>query len=141
MQYLDFQANVPVFVKSYRDPIHLRGKVYTVDQHFPWQAMGLEYLEVRNMFLAGLLYHNEDLEVKNKVGDGLAELEPAQLELLVDRINSKVKELANSSKEFNQKKCKKSRIADKQRGLLRSFLRNNDWVSEYYQEQLESLSK
>jgi len=38
--------------------------------------------------------------------------------------------VATSTNEYNIKKCKKSKIDDKQRGLIRRFLNNSAWITE-----------
>jgi hypothetical protein len=53
-----------------------------------------------------------------------------QLETLVNLLNAEVKARTSSTSEFENKKCKKSKIDDKQRGLIRRFLNNNSWIAE-----------
>lgn len=131
MNYLDFQVDVPVFVRSKHNPLVINGVTYEEGQNLPWQEINLDYETVRQWWLLGMIHHNQNLEKEVQVGDRLAELDKNQLEKMVDAINALVKERANSTAEFTQKRCKKSRIDDKQRGLLRSFLRNNSkWVEE-----------
>lgn len=127
--YLDFQANVPVFIKTNR-PVLIRGREYKRNSNLPWRELGLEYTMVRDMWLAGTVYHNEDLEKQTQVGDRLVDFEGPKLVKLVDAINAIVKAQTNSTTDYNKKRCKKSRIDEKQRGLLRSFLRNNLWIEE-----------
>ena len=134
MEYLDFQVNVPVFVKSQHNEISLKGHTYKKDEYLPWQELGVEYATVRQWWLFGYVYHNQELEKQTKVGDRLSEFDAQGLEKLVDAINVIVKEKTNSASEFKDKRCKKSRLEDKQRGLLRSFLRNNRWIEEQFFE-------
>ena len=136
--YLDLQVSIPVFVRG-RDPIVYQSKTYKPNDYLPWQEIGLPYETVRQWFQLGMVVHNEDLEKQTKVGDRLAELDGKGLEALVDGINTIVKSRTNSTREFNQKRCKKSKIDDKQRGLIRSFLRNNHWIEEEYFELRDKL--
>jgi hypothetical protein len=89
---------------------------------------------VSSLYLTGYLYHNTELEVETKVGDRLNEMNTLQLERLVTLLNAEVKARTNSVTEYTAKKCKQSKIDDKQRGLLRSFLRNNRWIEDRFYE-------
>lgn len=131
--YLDLQIGVPVFIRG-RDPLVYQGKTYKQNQHFPWLEINVPYETARSWFQAGLIYHNPELEKQVQVGDRLIEFEGESLEKLVDAINVIVKSRANSTTEFTKKRCKKSKIDEKQRGLIRSFLRNNLWIEEEYYE-------
>lgn len=131
--YLDLQVSIPVFVRG-REPLVYQSKVYKQDQHFPWLEMNVPYELVRNWFQIGLVYHNPELEKQVQVGDRLIEFEGESLDKLVDAINVIVKSRSNSTTEFTKKRCKKSKIDEKQRGLIRSFLRNNLWIEEEYYE-------
>ena len=82
------------------------------------------------MYAAGYLYHNQDLEKENKVGDRLSEMNTDQLYTLVGLLNGEVKKRTTSAEELKNKRCRQSKIDDKQRGLLRSFLRKNPWITE-----------
>jgi hypothetical protein len=129
-----FQHDRPVFVRSRHNSITWKKDTWEYNQSIPWQEIGIPLTNIQLWFSADLLYHNEDLEAQTQVGDRLAELEAVSLDKLVDSINVVVKKRAVGSVEFNKKKCKKSKIVDKQRGLIRSFLRNNAWIeSEYFE--------
>ena len=132
MQYLDLQVNLPLFIKSKHHEITWQGKHFKQGQHIPWVEMGVPYETARSWFALGMTYHDDRLEKQTQVGDRLIELDKAKLDKLVDSINVIIKGKSNSTDEFNKKKCKKSRIEDKQRGLLRSFLRNNSWIEENF---------
>lgn len=129
--YKDLQVAIPVFLKG-REEIICQGKTWKQGQHFPWMEMGLDYDTARTWFQMGIIYHNPELEKQVQVGDRLVDFSGVELEKLVDAINVIVKDRANSTTEFNKKRCKKSRIDEKQRGLIRSFLRNNSWIEEEY---------
>ena len=45
-------------------------------------------------------------------------------------LNVEVNKRTSSKTEFEAKKCKKSKIDDKQRGLIRRFLNVNRWITE-----------
>ena len=53
-----------------------------------------------------------------------------KLDNLVNLLNVVVKERTSSTTEFERKRCKKSKLDDKQRGLIRRFLNANHWVME-----------
>lgn len=130
--YKDLQANLPIFIKSRHYPLTWQGKTFEYNQHLPWQEMNISYDTVRLWFIQGIVYHNQELEKQSKVGDRLSELDNSGLSKLVEDINNIVKSRTNSTSEFNSKKCKKSKIDDKQRGLIRSFLRNNAWIEDEF---------
>jgi hypothetical protein len=90
----------------------------------------VEEEKVSILYSSGFLHHNRELEVQNKVGDRLSEMNNGQLETLVNLLNVEVKSRTSSASEFERKKCKKSRIDDKQRGLVRRFLNGNYWITE-----------
>jgi len=86
--------------------------------------------KVYTMYAAGYLYHNKDLEKENKVGNRLSEMNKEQLYTLVGLLNGEVKKRTTSAEELKKKRCRQSKLDDKQRGHLRSFLRNNPWITE-----------
>lgn len=131
--YLDLQVSIPVFIRG-REPLVYQSKSYKQDQHFPWLEMNVPYELVRSWFQMGVVYHNPELEKQVQVGDRLIEFEGESLDKLVDAINVIVKSRSNSTTEFTKKRCKKSKIDEKQRGLIRSFLRNNLWIEDEYYE-------
>lgn len=125
--YLGWQIDWPVFVK-----VPFSG--YEQGEHFDWLSKGVDPARVAQLYSIGHLYHNKDLEKQTKVGDRLEEMDIAQLEKLVGLLNAEVKSKTNSTSEYTSKKCKQSKIETKQRGLLRSFLRNNRWIEEKFFE-------
>tara|TARA_R110000823_G_scaffold197175_2_gene328393 strand:+ start:176 stop:604 length:429 start_codon:yes stop_codon:yes gene_type:complete len=126
--YLGFQLDWPLFVKV---PFVADGKQLKRGEHFNWVAMhNVEEEKVSILYSSGFLHHNRELEVQNKVGDRLSEMNNGQLETLVNLLNTEVKSRTSSASEFERKKCKKSRIDDKQRGLVRRFLNGNYWITE-----------
>ena len=125
--YLGWQVDWPVFIKM---PLSANGKNWKRGDHFNWAERSLEQDKVATLYVAGYLYHNEELEVQTKVGDRLSELAGKELESLVNLLNVEVKSRTSSSSEFEAKKCKKSRVDDKQRGLIRRFLNANRWITE-----------
>jgi len=82
------------------------------------------------MYASGYLYHNTELEKENKVGDRLSEMTTDQLYSLVGLLNGEVKKRTATAEELKEKRCRQSKIDDKQRGLIRSFLRKNPWITE-----------
>ena len=126
-RYLGFQVDWPVFVKV---PFSAGGKLWKQQEHFNWLELGLSPEKVAVLYNNMFLIHSEDQEVQSKVGDRLSELAGKELETLVNRINEEVRSRTSGVTEFNAKKCKKSKIDVKQRGLIRRFLNNNNWVIE-----------
>lgn len=125
--YLGWQVDWPVFVKL---PLLADNKNWKRGDHFNWLERGMQQDKVAILYATGYLYHNTELEVQNKVGDRLSELAGKELETLVNLLNAEVKSRTSSNAEFEAKKCKKSKIDDKQRGLIRRFLNANHWVTE-----------
>ena len=125
--YLGWQVDWPVFVKL---PLLADNKNWKRGDHFNWLERGMQQDKVAILYATGYLYHNTELEVQNKVGDRLSELAGKELETLVNLLNAEVKSRTASNAEFEAKKCKKSKIDDKQRGLIRRFLNANHWVTQ-----------
>ena len=132
--YLGFQLDWPVFVK-----IPFSG--YEKGEHFDWLTKNVDPARVAQLYSTGHIYHNKELEKEVKVGDRLEELDSSQLETLVGLLNAEVKSRTNSTNEYTAKKCKQSKIDSKQRGLLRSFLRNNRWIEEKFFEIRDDILK
>jgi len=125
--YLGWQVDWPLFVKvPFGD--------WKKGQHYDWRKHNIDPSRVAINYVTGLVYHNTDLEVETKVGDRLNEMNTLQLDRLVTLLNAEVKSRTNSVTEYTAKKCKQSKIDDKQRGLLRSFLRNNRWIEDKFYE-------
>ena len=125
--YLGWQVDWPVFIKI---PVSANGKNWKRGDHFNWLERSMDEDKVASLYVSGYLHHNKELEVQTKVGDRLSELAGKQLESLVNSLNIEVKKRTSSKSEFDAKKCKKSKVDDKQRGLVRHFLNNNNWVTE-----------
>jgi len=129
-RYLGFQVDWPVFVKM---PFTADGKHWKKSEHFNWAERDLEVKDVASLYAQGFIYHNTELNKVNKVGDRLSEMNADELHRLVVQLNAIVKERTTTTKEFNDKRCKQSKIEDKQRGLIRRFLNRNPWiVPEFY---------
>lgn len=118
---MPFQFDRPVFVKV---PFDASGHSWDRGDEFPWKEMSLDADKVMRLYNTGYIYHNEEMEVAARVGDGLEVLDIEALNSLVDQINIKVKQHSRTDVEFNKRRCKKSKIPDKQRGLIRSWRRN-----------------
>ena len=118
---MPFQLDRPVFVKY---PFQSWGRVLQKGDEFKWKEIGVTEEKALILYKQGFIYHNPEFEVELKVGDGLEQLDVNGLHGLVDNINAKVKSKTKSDTEFQKKKCKKSKIVDKQRGLIRSWRRN-----------------
>ena len=118
---MPFQLDRPVFVKY---PFQSWGRVLQKGDEFKWKEIGVTEEKALILYKQGFIYHNPEFEVELKVGDGLEQLDVDGLHGLVDSINAKVKSKTPSEAELQKKKCKKSKIVDKQRGLIRSWRRN-----------------
>lgn len=130
--YLGWQIDWPLFVKvpfEGRD----RGEIYD------WVKNDTDPSRVAQLYASGFLYHNTELEKDNKVGDRLIEMDQGQLDTLVRLLNAEVKMLSNSTAEYTSKKCKQSKIEDKQRAFVRNFLRHNRWVEDKFYEIRDSI--
>ena len=125
--YLGIQIDWPLFVKM---PLNADGKLWKVGDHFNWLERGIDADKVASLYVTNFVHHNEELAVQNKVGDRLSEMAGKQLDTLVTLLNAEVKSRTSSTTEFEAKKCKKSKLDDKQRGLIRRFLNNNSWITE-----------
>lgn len=134
--YLGWQIDWPVFVKT---PFISDGKEWQRGEHFNWLNRNLPAQSVGILYNSGYLYHNTELEAETKVGDRLNEMTTAQLDTLVTLLNAEVKARTNGVTEYTAKKCKQSKIDDKQRGLIRSFLRNNRWIEDKFYEIRDSI--
>ena len=125
--YLGWQVDWPVFIKR---PLMADSKTWKQGDYFNWFERGIDADKVATLYISGYIHHNKELEVQTKVGDRLSELAGKQLDTLVNLLNAEVKKRTSSTSEFETKKCKKSKLDDKQRGLIRRFLNSNSWVIE-----------
>ena len=118
---IPFQYDRPVF---FRVDTFAAGRQYEAGDEFKWKEIGVDDKKVMILYRERILHHNAELEIQRKVGDGLEELDIDGLHAVVDNINKKVKLRSPHLTEYEKKKCKKSKIVDKQRGLIRSWRRN-----------------
>lgn len=125
--YLGWQVDWPVFIKR---PLMADSKTWKQGDYFNWFERDIDPDTVATLYVSGYIHHNKELEVQTKVGDRLSELAGKQLDTLVNLLNAEVKKRTSSTSEFETKKCKKSKLDDKQRGLIRRFLNSNSWVIE-----------
>ena len=129
-----WQVDRPVFVKtsfSAFGKIWDRGEEFNwINQHFRKEDWEQQLHNVSNLYASGFIRHDTSKEQTNKVGDRLSELNSEGLRSLVTQLNAIVKNRTSTTKEFNDKKCKQSKIDDKQRGLIRRFLNANHWVTQ-----------
>ena len=119
-----FQYDKPVFVRN-PNGLLMSGKRYAKGDLVPWKERGLPLQNIERMYNEHHLHHNEDLEESHKppVGDGLEEMSVEQLHILVKAINDKVKAKVKPE-DYDKKKCRQSKVKDKQCGLIRSWRRN-----------------
>lgn len=117
---MPFQFDRPLF---FRVPTFASGRQYQAGDEFKWKELGVDAERVRVMYTQRMLHHNVELEVQRKVGDGLEELDINGLHAVVENINKKVKDKTSTKAEFDKKRCKMSKIPDKQRGQIRQWRR------------------
>jgi len=118
---MPFQFDRPLFV---RVPLEAAGRQWQAGEEFKWKEMSMPERNVMTLYNQRVLHHNAELEKQVKAGDGLEELNIDGLHAVVDAINAKVKAKTSNNAAFEKQKCKKSKILDKQRGLIRSWRRN-----------------
>lgn len=123
-----FQLDRPVFVQQ---PFIYRNKKWDYEDHLPWREMNMDQSIVQTYYNMNYLAHSEEKETRMQVGDGLEAISIEGLEQIVDDYNERVKKVTSTQTDFLRRKCPKSKIADKQRGLLRSWRRNNlTWLEK-----------
>jgi hypothetical protein len=128
--YLGWQIDWPLFVKR---PFSACGKPWKVGEHFNWHTqLGVKDAQIAHLYNSGFVHHCPPRESENRVGDRLGEMSIQQLQSLIRQVNAIVKNTCTSQDEFARKKIKQSKLPDKQRGLVRTWLRNNSWVLEDY---------
>lgn len=133
--YLGWQVDWPLFVKM---PFTAYGKYWKRGEHFNWHTQhGAEADKVAHLYASGYVHHNPTREKEEKVGDRLYELEKEDFKDLTRLVNAEIKKLTANDTEYNRKKIKQSAILDKQRGLIRSWLRNNPSFKSVYDDKLE----
>jgi hypothetical protein len=120
-------------------PLNADGKLWKPGDHFNWLERGIDADKVASLYVTNYVHHNEELAVQNKVGDRLSELAGKQLDTLVNLMNVEVKKRTSSNTEYEAKKCKKSKLDDKQRGLIRRFLNVSHWITEDFYEIRDSI--
>ena len=107
------------------------GSEMCIRDSLPWKEMNIDQDTVHIMYNVGKLYHSPEQEVSMQVGDGLEVVDADGLKQIVDDYNLRVKAITKTELEFKRRKCPSSKIADKQRGLIRSWRRNNlDWLNK-----------
>lgn len=128
--YLGFQRDWPVYVKI---PFTAYGKYWKKHELFEWQIQhNSEASRVAQLYNAGYIHHDEERMKEEKSGDRLMEMNSEQLYRVVVGINDYIKKNTSSNTEFTKKKCKLSKIKDKQVGLIRSTLYRQPWVAEEF---------
>ena len=83
------------------------------------------------LYNSGQLIHSTEQENSMQVGDGLEAIDSDGLKQIVDDYNDRLKKVCTVDSHFLRRKCPSSKIATKQRGLIRSWRRNNlDWLEK-----------
>lgn len=128
-----FQPDKPIFVKTPQGFL-AQGRFYKKGQEVKWKESRMDENKIRRCVAQGILYHNQELEVVHKTGDRLGELDSEQLKTLVRLLNDDLKGKVNGKEEFAKKKCKQSRVDDRQRALIRNFVYNHKWAQDRFYE-------
>lgn len=128
MTKLPFQIDRPVFV---RIPFKARNKLWKQGEHLPWKEMSFEQDRIQILFSQGYVIHSEEQEVTMQVGDGLEALDVEGLNQIVKEYNDRLTKVTTIKNVLQRRKCPTSKLADRQRGLIRSWRRNNlDWLEK-----------
>ena len=129
--WLPFQIDRPVFVRT-TNLITYRGKIFKQGQEVKWKELGLPQRVIETHYNQRFLKHDPQLEAtKVSVGDGLEVLDVVGLHSLVSDYNARINVVCDSKTMFDNRKMKKSQLADKQRGLIRSWRRTQeDWLTK-----------
>lgn len=119
-----FQYDKPIYVRN-PNGLLMNGKRYEKGDLVPWKERGLPLANIERMYNEMHLHHLDldKTEAPVLVGDGLDDMSIDELHILVDNINAKVKAKVDP-KQYDMKKCRISKIKDKQCGLIRSWRRN-----------------
>lgn len=119
-----FQYDKNVYVRN-PNGLLMNGRRYEKGDLVPWKERGLPKENIERLYNELHLHHNEDLDEvqKPKIGDGLDEMNSEELGILVKSINDKVKAKV-ATKDYDMRKCRVSKLPEKQRGLIRSWRRN-----------------
>lgn len=125
---MPFQIDRPVFV---RIPFNMRNKTWDREEHLPWKEMNINQDTIEIMYASGQLYHSAEQETSMQVGDGLEAIDSEGLKQIVDDYNERIKKVVSVQSQIDRRRCPSSKIATKQRGLIRSWRRNNlDWLEK-----------
>lgn len=125
---MNFQLDRPVFV---RIPFDARGKTWNKYEHLPWREMNMPQDKIQILYNNGFLIHSDESETQMQIGDGLEAIDSDGLKQIVDDYNDRLKKVCTVDSHFLRRKCPSSKIATKQRGLIRSWRRNNlDWLEK-----------
>ena len=130
-EWLPFQIDRPVFVKT-SNLITYRGRIFKQGQEVKWKELGLPQKAIEAHYNQRFLKHDAALEATAvSIGDGLEVLDIQGLHTLVSDYNKRVEAVCNSVSMYDNRKMKFSKLADKQRGLIRSWRRTQeDWLSK-----------
>lgn len=138
-----WQLNRPLFVKV---SFSAFGKQWNNGQEFNWQTQPCrdeDYRKIlraiQNLYKSGKVHHDTTKEKQNKVGDRLSELNVEQLQSLVRQVNVILKKRCVTDKEFQDKRIKQSKLVDKQRGIIRTWIYSNHWALDEYTTIRDSL--
>jgi len=131
-----FQVDWPVFIKQ---PFFMFNKKWKVGEEFNWTDQPCRSedfhnicLKVQTLYNTTRLHHDRAREVQQKVGDRLGELNSDEVYQLIRKMNDVLKKRCVTTKEFQDKRIKQSKILEKQRGILRSWINRNHWALEEY---------
>lgn len=129
--YLGLQIDWPLFVHK---PFEAGGKHWEKGEYFNWPYNNIEPRRVATLYRSKYVHHDKAKEKENKVGDRLNEMTHDQLLTVYEQLNVIMKRRCSTNEEYKKKRCKGSKIDDKQRGLIRQFLRNTKDIQEDYEQ-------
>lgn len=128
MTKLPFQIDRPIFV---RIPFKARNKQWEQGEHLPWKEMSFDQDRIQILFSQGYVIHSDEQEVTMQVGDGLEAIDVEGLHQIVKEYNDRLAKVTAIKNVLQRRKCPTSKLADRQRGLIRSWRRNNlDWLEK-----------
>jgi hypothetical protein len=137
-QEIAFNPSKPLFVR-HPNGIVMGGKKYKKSSEVAWVEEGFDEGRIRIMFNQRILYHNPELEVKNKVGDRLEEMNKEQMKILYNLLNAALKQKTTTNTEYTEKKIKWSVNEHKLRAFIRRWVYSNPWAKEQFETERDKI--
>lgn len=129
LHWQPFQVDKPVFVRTSK-PLNYRGRIHKRGSQVKWKELNLPRKTIELHYNQRLLMHDVVKELENtSIGDGLEVLDVSGLHSMIDEYNKRIEKICTSKRMFDNRKIKKSKIAEKQRGILRHWRHTQeDWL-------------